>query len=550
MRQSLRLALFLVYISLTGLHYLNAAVQPQDNQLSTPSQAPFFDEPYAMTKSVITSTTDVSGKSQSTFKKVIKRESSNFSSFDSAYFSKNASQIVSGTAAIIIPNTCSFFIPNTSTFMFQSINLLPSEEELLHSEKSILALNNTYEDFNTEISVNNIDSLVSLWYKQHLTVKKVDETEYLDSDSIPDSVYIARLNNIPALIGMSYNPLVRDEIVRYTKKRGKEYMERMMGKANYYFPMYEEILDRYGLPLELKCLPIIESAINPVAISRSGAVGMWQFMPGTGKIYNLLLTKSVDERCDPVKSTHAAAQHLSNLYNRYGDWHLVLAAYNCGHGTVNRAIERSGGITNYWELSQFLPGETRKYVARYIAAVYLMNYYDKHQMHPISYDMPQMLDTVYVNNIDLNLNKVAEILEMPIEQLRDLNPQYRKDIIPAKQQPYPVTLPMTCTDRFIAYTDSISNVNEAKALASKEQPIQPKIVKVAVSQTTSLSKASKPKTHTDDKFIYYTIQKGDNFWIIAKKFAGVTCQDIMNINSFTPKTRINPGDVIKIKHRI
>ena len=475
----------------------------------------------------------------------------------------------------------------------------------------------------TDIGNLNIDSLMERWYTGNSLVKKdydfMLDTTLVDTATIVDSIFETRIKNIPAIVDLTFNDNVRHEIERYLRKRAKGYIQRLIGKADYYLPFFEETLDAYDLPHELKYLPIIESAINPVAVSRAGATGMWQFMPATGKLFDIEQNRYVDERRDPFKSTHAAAQLFSSLYKRYNDWTLVLAAYNCGSGNVNRAIKRSGGKTSYWEIWPYLPKETRSYVPRYIAAVYLMNYYELHNIVPEKFDMPLVTDTIQVSST-LHLSQVSSVLDIPIEQLRALNPQYRKDIIPAKSESYTLRLPLAKTLEFIELKDSIygndiknSNyviANYKQSSSAGDTKNRTKLVyniksgdnigliaqwygvksadikawnsiysnKIIVGDkldiyvpnakiktyasvnklsfekkqaryynTKSIAKSTKPKITKDGKFVYYTVRSGDNFWDIAKKFKGVSYEEIIKINNFSKNTRINPGDLIRIK---
>ena len=229
----------------------------------------------------------------------------------------------------------------------------------------------------------NIDSLLNSYYINQRLESMVDDAAFGINDTLipdfPDSVYIARLSQLPSVIDMSYNRLVKNYINVYTIKR-REQVGNMLAVSEYYFPMFEAVFDLYDVPYELKYLAVIESAMNPRAVSRAGAVGTWQFMYGTAKMYGLRINSLVDERRDPLKSTHAAAKFLKNLHELYGDWTLALAAYNCGPGNVNKAIRRSGGKKDFWEIYYYLPRETRGYVPAFIAAAYTMNYYREHNL--------------------------------------------------------------------------------------------------------------------------------------------------------------------------
>ena len=286
-------------------------------------------------------------------------------------------------------------------------------------------------------------------------------TENID---YPDSVYLNRLQILPYEIPMTYNQLVQLQINAYVQRRRKQ-VEYMLGLGRYYFPLFEDILAQYGVPDEFKYLPIIESAMNTTIVSRAGAAGLWQFMPSTGKIYGLEVNTLVDERCDPIKSTHAAARYLRDLHKIYKDWHLAIAAYNCGPGNVNKAIRRSDGKRNFWEIYPHLPRETRGYVPIFIAANYVMNYYKEHNLCPAEVKLPLYTDTVFIDK-RLHFEQVSEVLAIPMEELQALNPQYRKNIIPgAPSAQYYLKLPHNYALEFIDRQDSIFAYKSAEFLA-------------------------------------------------------------------------------------
>ena len=306
------------------------------------------------------------------------------------------------------------------------------------------------DDNVNEIFSEQLDSLTNSW--QVLNSIKFDSTEVNFSETypknVPDSIYIMRLIDAQQVLSLSYNKVVRKYIQMYTERRRNQ-VEVMLGLSAYYFPIFEEALDKYNLPLELKYLPIIESALNPVARSRAGANGLWQFMYGTGKHLNLEISTFIDERRDPVKSSDAAARYLKQLYNIYGDWYLAIAAYNCGPGNVNKAIRRSGGKRNYWDIYYRLPRETRGYVPAFIAALYAMEYHKEHNLHPRYPEISLSTDTVVVNEY-LHFNQIASTLNINKEKIRGLNPMYRRDVIPAKtNKPYPLVLPKEKIMEFI-----------------------------------------------------------------------------------------------------
>lgn len=346
----------------------------------------------------------------------------------------------------------------------------------------------------------NLDSLMQLWYVRYsITPDSLKLSVAVENDKIipeyPDSVYIERLSRIPTLIPLTYNNIVRNYIHVYTKKR-RDQLEVMLGLADYYFPVFEEIFDYYGLPSELKYLAVIESALNPRAVSRVGATGMWQFMFGTARAYGLTINSLVDERRDPVKSTHAAAKYLRDLYDIYKDWTLVIAAYNCGPGNVNKAIRRSGRKKSYWDLYYFLPRETRGYVPAYIAATYAMNYYDEHNLAPGSISLPLAADTIMIND-NLHLKQVSEVLQVPLDLLRDMNPQYKKDIIPGKSRSFAIKIPVNHTLDFISLQDSIFAYKDSIYFNPANTIINPTRSRYV------------PQAPTGRTKLYYTVKSGD-----------------------------------------
>lgn len=291
-----------------------------------------------------------------------------------------------------------------------------------------------------------------------------------------DSVYIERLKKIPAVFELVYNPIVKKYIELYTMRRRKQ-MSYMLGVGNYYFPIFEQALDALDLPMELKYLPVIESALNPRAYSVAGASGLWQFMYGTGKIYGLQGNSLVDERRDPIKATNAAVRFLRDLYKMYGDWAMVIAAYNCGPGNVNKAIKRSGGKKDYWSIYPYLPKETRGYVPAFIAATYAMTYHKEHKICPTRMELPYVCDTVVLKD-RMHLEQISSVLGIDIETLRNMNPQYRKDIIPGNGEAYTLCLPenkvgsfIDMKDSIMAYkADSFSVVTKVVVLPAKADP--------------------------------------------------------------------------------
>lgn len=512
---------------------------------------------------------------------------------------------------------------------------------------------------------DKLDSMLSTWYVQNAFL--LDSTELAEADTLkqvlPDSVYIQRLQSLQSAVSLSYNTTVRNFITMYTIRKPKQ-VAVMLGLANYYFPLFEEALAKYDLPMELKYLPIIESALNPGANSVASAVGLWQFMYSTARMYKLEVSTFVDERRDPIKATDAAARYLRDLYNIYKDWHLVIAAYNCGPGNVNKAIKRSGDKKDYWKIYYRLPKETRGYVPAFIAANYVMNFYQSHNILPKSPDFPIITDTLMVNDY-LNFNQISEVIGIPIEEIRSLNPQYRRDIIPAsKEKSYSLVLPQ---DQISAYLENEATIHDHRrdeffpnnqivnpqntyahlspsdikgrdkiiytvkrgdniglisklfrvhisdlsywnklhknfiktgqhltvyvpqgqgeyyaginkmgstekqkslnrkpvtasapelAVNTKQKPQEKAAVKeakteekaVAVNNSTNTASSAETVSVESAKndFIYYIVQRGDNFWSIAKKFPGVSNFDIMKLNNIKEASSLKVGQILKI----
>ena len=312
-----------------------------------------------------------------------------------------------------------------------------------------------------------LDSLLNLYYSK--TYLKADnDCNYRDENpSYSKEVYIDRLSRLPNVMEMPYNDIVQKFIDRYTG-RLRHSVSYMLGASNFYIPIFEQALESYNLPLELKYLPVIESALNPKATSRVGAAGLWQFMVATGKQYGLEVNSLVDERRDPIKASYAAAHYLKDLYSIFGDWSLVIAAYNCGPDNINKAIHRAGGQTDYWKIYPYLPQETRGYVPAFIAANYVMNYYCDHNICPMRTKLPSKSDTIMVSK-DVHLKQVADVCGIDLEELRTLNPQYRRDIVNGNTKPSIIRIPSTATNIFIANEDSIYNHNADILLTRRAQ---------------------------------------------------------------------------------
>ncbi len=394
------------------------------------------------------------------------------------------------------------------------------------------------EEIECQTYLNNLDSILNLWYVRHSLEDSVDLAIEMALDDtveavseINDSLFISRLARINSPIELNFNGIVRNYINVYIK-RSRGHMGVMLGLAEHYFPIFEEILDRYQLPMELKVLPIIESALNPRAVSPVGATGLWQMMYSTGRHYGLRVTSYVDERRDPLLSTVAAARYLRDLYKMYGDWTLVIAAYNCGPGNVNKAIRRSGGKTNYWDIYYYLPRETRGYVPAFIAATYAMTYANEHGIVAKPITFPAIADTVEVKG-RLHLEQVATVLAMPIKQLRDLNPQYKRDLLPSPRRNV-LRLPVDQVGAFIDNEDSIKAYKGEVYLSAKTVREPPKANRRGKS-------SYRPKNR---KLVRYKVRSGDVLGKIAQRYS-VKVSQLRRWNGIRG-SRINVGQMLKI----
>ena len=318
-----------------------------------------------------------------------------------------------------------------------------------------------------EAMTYDLDSLMNLYLSKTYLEEDSDCNMQQVNPEFSKEEYVERLSRMPSVMEMAYNDVVRKFIDRYAV-RLRHSISYMLGACNFYMPIFEEALEAYQLPLELKYLPIIESALTPTAVSRAGAVGLWQFMLTTGRHYDLKVNSLVDERRDPVKSSYAAARYLSDLYKIFGDWNLVIAAYNCGPGNINKAIHRANGNKDYWQIYPYLPNETRGYVPAFIAANYIMTYYSLHNICPMTTKLPAKSDTVMVSR-KLHLEQVAAVMNISIDLLRSLNPMYRRDIVPGNTELSPLRLPQAETIRFIDMQDSIYNYRASELLSNRAE---------------------------------------------------------------------------------
>ena len=459
------------------------------------------------------------------------------------------------------------------------------------------------ENYTPEVT----DSLLNLWYL-HKKVNSEDFMPEYDMDSVkfesnvPDSVYIKRLTAMNSFIDLPYNSIVRNYIILYSEKMSKS-MPEMLGLCSYYMPIFEEIFNEHDMPEEFKALAIIESALNPTAVSRAGAKGMWQFMYSTAKLYGLTINSFVDERCDPIKSAHAAAEYLKDAYKIFGDWNLAIASYNCGAGNVNKAIRRSGGKRAFWDIYPYLPRETRGYVPAFVGALYTMTYYKEHGIIPQPVELPAVTDTFKINKM-LHFKQVSDLVGVPLQTLKDLNPQYRHEIVPGNEREYILRIPYQYSGAFIDHEDSlyaykadelfnpivikkiqdggdgeriihrvqrgevlgmlairyrcsVSQIKRWNNLRSDNIRIGQRLViyRGGTAPSTSSSSASKSVASTaksaapqkfpaDTEYTIYTVKNGDSLYLIAKNYPGVSAQNIMDFNGISSK--IKPGMKIKI----
>ncbi len=424
------------------------------------------------------------------------------------------------------------------------------------------------------------DSLINEWMaKKYL----YPDTTCANPDYNPTFTteeYQERLRRLPVVMEMPYNSVVQKFIDQYSG-RLRRTVSYALGAGNFYIPIFEEALDYYGLPLELKYLPVIESALEPKAKSPAGAVGLWQFMLATGKRYDLKVNSLIDERQDPYKSSWAAARYLRDLYKIYRDWNLVIAAYNCGPTNVNKAIHRANGVRDYWTIYPYLPSETRGYVPAFIAANYIMNYYCEHNICPMKTKIPITTDTVTIMR-DLHMQQVAELCNVDVEAIQALNPQYRTQLIPGSSGPMTLRLPTETLNTFIDLKDSVYNYRvdelltrrscvevddrlDNRSVASKRRAARQqsasesssssrrsasksssrKSSRSSSSKSSSRSSRSSKKSKKVKSSASTTVRKGDTLIEIAHR-NGTTVEKLKKKNKIKGNM-IKPGQKLKVK---
>ena len=381
-------------------------------------------------------------------------------------------------------------------------------------------------------------ALMNNWYLKNYTVLD-SYVENSKSETVSDEVYIKRLRALPVTIEMPFNSVVKTYIEMYTQRR-RTLVEEMLGMSLYYMPIFEQALEKEGLPLELKYLPVIESALNPDAVSRVGATGLWQFMISTAKGLGLEVNSLVDERRDPYRASEKAAVYLKNLYNIYHDWSLVIAAYNCGPGNVNKALRRAGGSgKDFWAIYPYLPKETRGYVPAFIAANYVMTYFKNHNISPSLAKKPLLTDTIAVNQ-RINFNQISKVLNMPIDELRVLNPQFRRDVIPGDTHSYSLCLPTHQVYSFIMSKDSI--LNYRTDLYGRRDVVEPATISDSKDIQGVEGVDFTYETQTVTK--WHKVRRGETLAKIAGKY-GVTSSSIKRANGLR-KSSVKRGQSLKI----
>ena len=350
---------------------------------------------------------------------------------------------------------------------------------------------------------DELDQLLQEWNNKSYLIPEGDCNDTGVNPEFPKETYVHRLSRLPNVMEMPYNDIVRKFIDRYTGSLRRS-VSIILGASNFYMPLFEEALEAYQIPLELKYLPVIESALNPQATSRVGAAGLWQFMIGTGKQYGLEVTSLIDERRDPIKSSYAAAHYLKDLYGIFGDWTLVIASYNCGPNNVRKAISRANGEKDFWKIYPYLPAETRGYVPAFIAANYVMNYYCEHNICPAGTVLPASTDTVTVTQ-NLHKDQIVAMCNVKAEEVDALNPQYRTGLIPGDSHNCTLRLPTPAIAAFIECGDSIYRYHADELFTTRKE------VELAQAQVSQGSSRTRTRTRT------VTVRKGDTLSKIASR---------------------------------
>ncbi len=484
-------------------------------------------------------------------------------------------------------------------------------KDIAATKNIALVADTTKKDSAQLINHKEANLIDSLWLTTMYNSPLYDDFQFVNpdeeiSDTANSELTTALLKerltylNSKTPFNVEYNPSLERIIKHYLKTR-KNTLGNLMGKAAYYFPMFEEHLDKYDLPLEIKYLAIVESALRPRARSRVGASGLWQFMYYTGKQFNLNVSSYVDERHDPIRATEAACKYLSSLYTTFGDWDLALAAYNSGPGNVSKAIRRSGGNKNYWNIRRYLPRETAGYLPAFYATYYILEYAEEHDIRPEkSYTNRFETDTVIVKH-QITFEQINKVLNTNDELLEFLNPQYKLNIIPfVKGKNYTLRLPKNLLGKFVSneeqiyafakaddakrkkslpkYTEnpqriryrvrngdylgkianryrvSVSQIKRWNGLRSNRLRIGQRLTiyprnyasKSSKKSSSKVAKKTSVKTPSNGKYTTYVVKKGDSLWLISKKFPKVSVQQIKNWNNIWSVKSLKPGTKLKI----
>jgi len=417
------------------------------------------------------------------------------------------------------------------SMLFASTQLWAQEDITVHDEQ-------TGKDEEIELpegmTTEETDKLLQEWNARNYLSFDENCDPNAENPVFEKEEYITRLSHLPNVIEMPYNEVVRKFIDQYSGKLRRS-VSLMLGASNFYNPIFEQALEAYQIPLELKYLPVIESALNPQATSRVGAAGLWQFMITTGKTYGLEVTSLIDERRDPIKASDAAAHYLKDLYDIFGDWTLVIASYNCGPNNVNKAIKRAGGVKDYWTIYPYLPKETRGYVPAFIAANYIMNYYCEHNICPVNTTLPSSTDTLVITR-DVRFEQIQDLCGIGMDELKALNPQYRTTLVPGSARPCTLRMPSQAINAFIEAGDSVYNHRAAELFAKKEK-------EVVLTETKPVTRSTKSTSKRRAR--YTRVRKGDTLGAIARR-NGTTVNAIRRLNGIRGSV-IRPGQSLRVR---
>ena len=415
--------------------------------------------------------------------------------------------------------------------VIENLNLEFEAEDSLVTEYMIPFDSTEPETAAYEYDVDAADSLIDAWYRNQANVYadaqyNMDSVQF--SSAVSDSVMMERLKAINSYITLPFNETVKNYIILYSEKNRKM-MSEILGLSNYYMPIFEETFARYGLPLELKYMAIIESRLNPRAVSRAGACGLWQFMYRTARQYGLEISSFIDERQDIEKSADAAARYLADAYKIFGDWPLAISSYNCGAGNVQKAIRRAGGSTNFWDIYAFLPRETRGYMPAFVGAMYAMNYYKEYGIVPADMGIPAVVDTFHIHR-NLHFKQINGVVGIPEETLRQINPQYTHDVIPGTGGDYVLNIPINWSAAFMSVEpDSLYNFHADSLL-------NPQIIRDIAAKNAG-----------GESRVIYRVKNGDYLGRIASRYH-VSVKQIMTWNHLR-NSNLRIGQVLYIYTR-